>query len=215
MTPIRKNALGPVLGPVLGLVLGLALGGAMAAPALAGGYVAPVGETPVAAPVAAPVATAVPNGEWTGPWLGAQIGYGDASAGALDGDGAIYGVRGGYDWDFGQWVLGAGIDWDKTDIDLGNAGDNLDSIARLGLRAGYDLGRTLLYVRGGIAQADADIGGVSRDDTGWFAGIGAEYRINDRWSVGGEVLQNQFDDFDNTGTDLDATTAAVTVGFRF
>jgi len=193
------------------IAVGLALGGAMAAPAFAGGYAEPVAEAPVAAPVVA----AAPNGDWSGPWIGGQIGYGDASAGALDGDGAIYGVRAGYDWDFGQWVLGAGLDWDKTDIDLGTAGDNLDSIARLGVRAGYDLGRTLVYVRGGVARAEADIGGVGHDDTGWFAGVGAEYAINDRWSVGGEVLQNQFDDFDNTGTDLDATTAAVTVGFRF
>lgn len=191
--------------------LGLALGAALAAPAFAGGYAEPV----VEAPVAAPVVAAAPNGDWSGGWVGGQVGFGDASAGALDGDGAIYGLRGGYDWDFGQWVLGAGLDWDKADIDLGTAGDNLDSIARLGLRAGYDMGRTLVYVRGGVAQAKADLGGVSRDDTGWFAGVGAEYALNDRWTVGGEVLRNQFDDFDNAGTDLDATTAALTVGFRF
>lgn len=191
--------------------LGLALGAALAAPAFAGGYAEPV----VEAPVAAPVVAAAPNGDWTGGWIGGQVGFGDASAGALDGDGAIYGLRGGYDWDFGQWVLGAGLDWDKADIDLGTAGDNLDSIARLGLRAGYDMGRTLVYVRGGVAQAKADLGGVSRDDTGWFAGVGAEYALNNRWTVGGEVLRNQFDDFDNTGTELDATTAALTVGFRF
>lgn len=192
-------------------VLGLALGVALTGPAFAGGYAEPV----VEAPVAAPVVAAAPNGDWTGGWIGGQVGFGDASAGAVDGDGAIYGLRGGYDWDFGQWVLGAGLDWDKADIDLGTAGDNLDSITRLGLRAGYDMGRTLLYVRGGAARASADIGGVSRDDSGWFAGVGAEFALNGRWTVGGEVLKNQFDNFDNTGTDLDTTTAALTVGFRF
>src|SRR5690606_25294907 len=141
--------------------LGLALGAALAAPAFAGGYAEPV----VEAPVAAPVVAAAPNGDWTGGWIGGQVGFGDASAGALDGDGAIYGLRGGYDWDFGQWVLGAGLDWDKADIDLGTAGDNLDSIARLGLRAGDDMGRTLVCVRGGVAPAKADLGGGSRADT--------------------------------------------------
>ena len=192
--------------------LGLAISGALAVPALAGGYAEPVAE----APVAAPVVVAAPTGaDWTGGYVGGQLGYGDASAGAVDGDGVVYGLRGGYDWDLGQWVVGAGVDWDKTDIDLGTTGDNLDSIARLKARAGYDLGQTLVYATGGLARAKADIGGVSESDNGWFAGIGAEYALNDRWTVGGEVLHNQFDDFANSGTDIDATTAALTVGFRF
>ncbi len=191
--------------------LGVAMSGALAVPALAGGYSAPVTEAPVAAPViAAPVGT-----DWTGGYVGAKIGYGDASAGPVDGDGATYGLRGGYDWDLGNWVVGAGVDWDKTEIDLGTGGDNIDNIARLKFRAGYDLGRTLVYGTAGAARAKADLGGVSRSDNGWFAGIGAEYALNDRWSLGGEVLHNQFDDFDNTGTDIDVTTASVNVGFRF
>ncbi len=191
--------------------LGVAMSGALAMPALAGGYSAPVTEAPVAAPVVAvPVGT-----DWTGGYVGAQIGYGDVSAGAVDGDGATYGLRGGYDWDLGDWVLGAGVDWDKTDIDLGGGPDNIDNIARLKFRAGYDLGRTLIYGTAGAARAEGDIGGVSRSDNGWFAGIGADYALNDRWTLGGEVLHNQFDDFDNTGTDIDATTASVNVGFRF
>lgn len=191
--------------------LGVAMLGTLAVPALAGGYSAPVTEAPVAAPViAAPVGT-----DWTGGYVGAQIGYGDASAGAVDGDGATYGLRAGYDWDLGNWVVGAGVDWDKTEIDLGTGSDNIDSIARLKLRAGYDLGRTLVYGTAGAARAEADLGGVSRSDNGWFAGIGADYALNDRWTVGGELLHNQFDDFDNTGIDLDATTASINVGFRF
>ncbi len=196
---------------ITGTALGIALGGLLAAPVLAGGYTGPV----VEAPVVAPIIAVAPNGDWNGGYVGGQIGYGDASAGAIDGNGAFYGVRGGYDWDLGQWVVGAGLDWDKTDIDLGSAGDNLDSIARLKLRAGYDLGRTLVYATGGAARADADLGGVSHSDNGWFAGVGADYALNDSWTIGGEVLHNQFDDFDNTGIDIDATTAAVTVGFRF
>ncbi|OYX45535.1 MAG: hypothetical protein B7Z02_00830 [Rhodobacterales bacterium 32-67-9] len=191
--------------------LGVAMSGALAVPALAGGYSEPVAEAPVAAPVApAPV-----GADWTGGYVGAQIGYGDVSAGASDGDGATYGLRGGYDWDLGNWVVGAGVDWDQTDIDLGGGPDKLDSIARLKLRAGYDLGRTMVYGTAGAARAEADLAGVGHSDNGWFAGLGAEYALNDRWTLGGEVLHNQFDDFDNTGIDLDATTAAINVGFRF
>lgn len=193
-------------------VLGAALTGALALPAIAGGLNEPL---PDAAPVAAPVAPLAVGTDWTGGYVGGQLGYGDVNATGLDGDGLTYGLRGGFDWDFGNWVLGVGADYDWTDIDLGNTGDTLDSVARLKLRAGADLGRTLIYGTAGAAHADADIGGASLSDTGWFAGIGADYLITDQWTVGAELLTHQFDDFDNSGVDVDATTASVNVGFRF
>lgn len=182
-----------------------------AAPAFAGGLTEPLPETPVAAPVV----VEQPGLDWTGGWVGARLGYGDVSAGADDGNGMIYGLAAGYDWDFGQWVAGAGVDWEKADIDIGTGGDALDSITRLKLRAGADLGRTLVYATAGPAWADATVGGASQDDNGWFAGIGADYALTERWTVGGELLTNQFDDFGGTGTDLEATTATVNVGLRF
>ncbi|MCB2135186.1 MAG: porin family protein [Rhodobacteraceae bacterium] len=191
--------------------LGLVLSGALAVPALAGSLSEPAAE----ATVAAPVATVAAGGDWTGGYVGAQIGYGDASAGAADGDGAVYGLRGGYDWDLGNWVVGAAVDWDQTDIDLGAGGDNLDNIARLKLRAGYDLGRTLVYGSAGIARADATIGGTEFSDNGWVIGLGADYALNDRWTIGGEIQHQRFDDFAGSATDIRATTASVNVGFRF
>lgn len=192
-------------------LLAAAFGTVATVPAFAGGLNDPVVEP---APVA-PVVQVAPSADWTGGYVGAQLGYADGSAGAASGNNGTYGVNAGYDWDMGNWVLGGGLDWDKTDIDLAGGPDNLDSIARLKLRAGADLGRTLLYVTAGGARAEADIGGVSRSDNGWFAGIGAAYALTDRWTVGGEILKNQFDDFDNLGTDVEATTATVNVGFRF
>lgn len=192
-------------------LIAAAFGAIATVPAFAGGLNEPVVEP---APVA-PVVQAAPSADWTGGYVGAQLGFADGSVGAASGDNALYGVRAGYDWDFGNWVLGAGLDWDKTDIDLAGGPDNLDSIARLKLRAGADLGRTLLYVTAGGAHAKADIAGVSRSDNGWFAGVGGEYALNDRWTVGAEILKHEFNDFDNLGVDADATTASVNVGFRF
>jgi opacity protein-like surface antigen len=195
--------------PIKALV-GASFGALLTAPAFAGGLSQPMIEP---AP-AAPVTYAAPSQDWTGGYVGAQLGYADGSVGATSGNNGTYGLRAGYDWDFGKWVAGAGVDWDKTDINLGG-GDNLDSIARLKLRAGADLGKTLVYVTAGGAHAKATVGGASHSDNGWFAGIGAEYAINDKWTVGGEVVKNQFDNFDNLGVDADATTASVNVGFRF
>jgi len=192
--------------PIVAAVLAGAIGG----PALAGSLAEPVVE-PVIAPAPAPVAA---GADWTGGYVGAELGYGDVSAGTADGSGAVYGLRAGYDFDFGSWVLGAGIDYDWADIDLGGT-DSLDRVARLKVRAGADLGRTLVYGTVGGARADANIGGLDLSDNGYLYGIGAEYALNDRWTVGGEVLNHEFDNFDGSGVDVRATTAAVNVGFRF
>ena len=53
------------------------------------------------------------------------------------------------------------------------------------------------------------------DEDGWFAGGGYEYLVTDNVSVGGEVLYHEFDDFDNSGTDVDATTVQARATFRF
>lgn len=191
---------------------GIALASVAAMPALAGGLSAPAEEP---APVVMPVTPVVSGSDWTGGYVGGQLGYGDISATGLDGDGILGGVHAGYDWDFGNWVVGAGIDHDIADIDLGNGAGSLDSVTRLKLRAGADLGQTLLYGTAGAAHARADVGGSNLSDDGWFVGIGADYRLTDSWTVGGEVLTHQFDNFDGSGVDIDATTATLRASFRF
>lgn len=201
---MKRNTAFAAVAPLVALA-------AFSAPALAGGLAQPVVEAPVAAP--APVVHS-PDGNWTGGHAGLSLGYARGDAGGSSGNHGTYGVNGGYDWDFGQWVAGAALDWNKTDVGLGGS-DKLKDIARLKLRAGADLGRTLVYVTAGPARASATVGGVSGHDNGWFAGVGADYQLNDRWTVGGEVLENKFNNFNSTGNDLKATTAAVNVGFRF
>ena len=185
---------------------------AMAAPALAGGLAQPVME-PVVEAAPAPVVVA-PNGDWTGFHASLQLGYGSAKNGGPSDQGGLYGVRAGYDHDFGNWVLGGALDWNKADIDL-NATDSLDSVARLGLRAGVDMGRSLVYATGGLARAEVDQAGTNVSDNGWFGGVGMDYQINDRWTVGGEILTHRFEDFGGGTTTLSATTALLNVGMRF
>jgi outer membrane immunogenic protein len=189
---------------------------ALTTAAMAGGPTEPIPEPiPAPVPVAAPVDT---GGEWGGAYVGAGLGYGDigSSTGTLDGTGALGGLQAGYRYDFGKAVIGGEIEYDIANIDLGTTdGDQLDSVARLKAMAGADLGRTLVYGTAGYAYAQATVGGASLDDNGWFAGIGADYAISDRWSVGGEVLTHQFDNFANSGADLDATTAKARVNFSF
>lgn len=184
---------------------------AFAAPAFAGGLAAPAPDPVVSAP--APVAPMRMDGEWGGAYAGAHLGYADVRD--PDADGAFGGVQAGYRWDLGTAVLGIEADVSGGDIGFAGSNDSVDTLAHLKLQAGYDFGRTLVYATAGAAYAKADIGGASYSDTGYFGGIGVDYQVNDRWTVGGEVLAHRFDDFDGTGLDAKATTAALRVNYRF
>ena len=192
-----------------------AIAAAASAPAFAGSLAEPVVEVPPAAPVV----VANTGGEWGGFYGGLQLGYADVEtegAAALEGDEAIYGVHAGYKWDLGQWVVGGEIDYDATDLELETAagvasGETVDSVARLKLKAGYDLGRTLVYATAGGARVDTSVG----SDNGGFYGLGMSYQVTDQFLLGGEVLRHEFNDIDGTGIDADANTFTVRASFRF
>lgn len=184
--------------------------------AQAGGLADPVPTVPVTAPAPIPAPVSY-GGDWSGFYAGGQLGYGQLDADAFDDrdpDGAIYGVHAGYNYDFGTFVLGAELDYDATDISDSDTDIDLDSVARLKFKAGYDAGQFLPYVTAGVAQASTS-GGLDGSDTGQFAGLGLDYQYNDRMRIGVEALQHQFDDFDDSGVDIDATTIAARVSFSF
>ncbi|MGJ5618752.1 outer membrane protein [Sulfitobacter sp. MF3-043] len=190
------------------LVLGTtALGSA----AFAGSPVEAPADAQVYAPAPVPVNT---GGDWTGFYTGLQFGHADADSatGALDGDDTSYGFHAGYDYDFGQFVLGGELDYDKTDISLGGGAASIDSVARAKIRGGYDLGRTLVYATAGAARADTSVG----DETGPFFGLGVAYQVTDRYLIGAEVLEHRFDDVGGVaGNDIDATTFSIRGSLRF
>jgi len=150
--------------------------------------------------------------DWTGFYVGGQLGaaFGDSDASGDD-ESVIGGITLGYDHDFGEWVIGGGLDYDFTDIDIA-PGSSLEEIFRVKLRAGPKIGRGLLYGTGGYAYGDSDNAG---DEDGWFIGGGYEYLVNDQFSVGGEVLYQEFDGFNGTGNDVEATTVQLRATFRF
>ncbi|SLN17263.1 outer membrane protein [Pseudooctadecabacter jejudonensis] len=179
--------------------------------ATAGNISEPVVEMAPAPVVVAPV----PMGnDWTGFYAGASLGYAEASEDdetVFDGDGATYGVHAGYDYDFGSFVLGGELEisaFDVSDNDI-----DVDSVARAKLRAGYDAGAFLPYLTVGAAQLNTG-GALDGDDTGSFYGVGMDYMMSDSIRVGGEILQHDFDDFEDA-VNLDATTASLRVSFQF
>ncbi|MCZ8333594.1 MAG: outer membrane beta-barrel protein [Rhodobacteraceae bacterium] len=190
-------------------ITGIAGVAAMAAmPAFAGGLVQPT-EEPMVAP--APMAMPAPSTDWSGLYAGGQLGYGDVgSTGALAGDGMTAGVFAGYRADFGQFVTGVEGNFDWANIDLGG-GTSLDSISRLKLIGGYDVGPALVYGTVAAVRADTTLGA----DNGWGAGIGVDYAVTQQMTLGAELMEHRFDNFVGSGTDIEATTLNARVGFRF
>ena len=185
---------------------------ALAAPAFAGSAAPAAMEPMIEAP--APVAMTMGR-DWTGGYAGLQLGYADVEASAatgatISGDDVIGGFTAGYDWDFGNFVLGAGLDADLADLSVGAA--TLERVYRLKVRGGYDLGNGLIYATAGGAGADVDGLGY---DTGYFVGAGYEHMVTDNISLGGEVLYHEFDDFNASGLDIEATTFQVRANYRF
>ncbi|APX25651.1 MAG: hypothetical protein CML50_10025 [Rhodobacteraceae bacterium] len=188
----------------------------LATPVFAGSMTAPSPEPAPTVPVTP--APAQLGGDWTGASTGLQLGYGYADPdGAEDepSDGAVYGLRAFYDHDFGNWVAGGGVEYDGTNIDLGDAGD-LDSMAKVGGRVGYDLGRSMVYGTGGYAHATTDGGSLDAGSSdGYYVGAGMETFVADNVTVSGEVTYNEFNDFDADDLDVGATTATVGLNYRF
>ena len=187
---------------------------ALATPVLAGGPTVTEPEPMIAVPVQ-PMAPAVLD--WSGFYAGLQLGYADvgSNGGGLDGNGLLGGIHGGYRWDLGQFVVGTELDLDYANVDLGRSVGTLDDVTRLKLIGGTKFGNSLLYATAGAAYASATVGGANLSDDGWFLGAGLDVAVTDRWSVGGELLQHQFGNFDGSGVDLDATTIKAKVSFRF
>lgn len=174
--------------------------------AFAGGYVAPV--VPAEPVTVVPVAQET---DWTGFYAGLQYGQGDADADgaaiATSGDLDAYGLHAGYLHDFGKFILGGEFSYDKVDFDdFDSDGD----LWRLRARAGYDLGRFQPYATLGAARFSGDL-----SDTGVTYGIGAEYLVTDRFSVGLEYSRIDFSDFDDTDVDVDTDLVQIRASYRF
>ena len=187
-----------------------ALLAALSAPAIAGGPVTVAPQPPVVAPPPAPTY------DWTGPSVGLQFGYIDvetSGAAALEGDDTLIGLRAYYDYDFGQFVLGGGLQYDVTGVDLGGVTE-VESVLRGGVRGGIDLNRNWIYATLGLARVETSAAAVG-DSSGYFAGLGYEVFVGQQVTLGAEVLYHEFDDFDLGGLEAEATTASVSVNFRF
>ncbi|GGH35993.1 Opacity protein [Cribrihabitans marinus] len=206
------------------LPFALAFTGVTATSALAGNL-EPAQVEPAIAPAPVPAST---SGDWGGFYAGGQLGYGFGSLDLdprniddLDTDGIVGGLTLGYLWDLGNWVVGPELQYDFSDlsVDEPSGSGSFDGIARLKARAGYDLGRSMVYGSAGVAYTNFDglsgVNDIDLDDPGYVVGIGYDYQVNDSWVVGGEYQHHVFDDFGADGNDVDFGTVHLRATYQF
>jgi outer membrane immunogenic protein len=168
---------------------------------------------PVYAPPPPPAFT------WSGLYIGGQVGYqwGNTSptlftAGGPVGlpssseSGIVGGGHVGYNFQFSQFVFGVEGDVDGASYNGGNASGLVGYTSREPVeasirgRVGYAWDRVLFYGTGGVAFGDfhdtfTGPGGFDsmwRERTGWTAGGGVEYAIDNNWSLRAEYRYTDF-----------------------
>ncbi|MBI6629914.1 outer membrane protein [Pontibaca salina] len=160
--------------------------------------------------IASTIALPATAQDGSGLYFGLGLGWTDVDGPGGD-NGATYGAHIGYDLDFGQFVVGGELEYERTDIGLlGSAGD-IDNIGRVKVKGGYDFGPFMGYAVLGRARMKTSFG----NDNGNIYGLGMSYAVNDRVSLGGELLRHDFNNFAGTTTDYDADSLTFRASFRF
>jgi outer membrane immunogenic protein len=146
--------------------------------------------------------------DWTGFYAGINAGYGwgsshyDFGAAGIDRfntNGGLAGGTVGYNYQFGQTVLGIEGDFDWANLNgngacvAGSCQTKIDWLSTVRGRLGYAFDRFMPFVTAGAAFGDVKTGipGVGfQSDTraGWTVGGGAEYAVAPNWTIKAEYL---------------------------
>lgn len=181
-----------------------------------------VPEAPPAPPVIVPQAP-----DWSGFYGGVQLefGQGNIDYGTIPGaafldsdvDGTMAGIFFGYRHDYGSLVFGTEFDYMTGSLDAGTPGiTSIDSIMRATLELGLDTGNAFVYGTAGVAGMSVTTA-MAIDDYDWGGvyGVGIDYRLGARTTIGAELLQHELGDFSGSGADISVTTFGVNIGLQF
>jgi outer membrane immunogenic protein len=127
---------------------------------------------------------------------------------------AEFALRAGYDYQFGQWVVGAVGEYAVTAFSTTPAAytfhRKLTDLWALRARGGYALDDNLFYLTGGVAMGSVDhsfsttntansFASSGGDDAkGYQIGLGFERRVTPNITVGAEYLRTDLDDRGST-----------------
>jgi outer membrane immunogenic protein len=135
------------------------------------------------------------SGNWQGAYIGVNSGGGFGKASVNRISGVVGGLQGGYNWQSDRFVFGLEADGTISDVISRSVADTYRQnwMASGRGRAGYLIANNLMgYATGGIGIAATEYksttGSKSINAVGWVAGIGAEFQVDQHFSLRGEVL---------------------------
>jgi outer membrane immunogenic protein len=191
----------------------------------------------------APPAQVTQAYNWAGFYLGINGGGGwghsnwDTSAASIGVSGGLAGGTAGYNWQFGNAVLGleADVDWANlkgtSSSALCPAGCTTSDtwLSTVRGRAGYAFGGVLPYITGGLAMGDIrattpGFAGASSSNAGWTVGGGIEFALPGNWSAKAEYLHVDLGSFNcgancnglpNDNVSLHDNVVRAGVNYRF
>jgi len=164
------------------------------------------------------VNTTAPANAFSPGFCGGRANGPTPAAGCADDDDSFdYGVRGGYDWQFGNWVIGALGEFSMNDAEDSVSAFSttparytmtreLDYLASARVRGGYAFSNLLFYGTGGFAfgsvqHSFSTSNGVNtftetsdEDVNGYQLGFGTEWAIAPRWRLGAEYINTTLED---------------------
>jgi opacity protein-like surface antigen len=192
---------------------------ALAVPALAGGPTV-IADDPM--PAAAP--TPVAAHDWSGPYVGLSYGKADAqntysTTGTFEFDeGSYSGIYAGYLMQRGNFVYGGELAFGKIRdvIDPAFPGSQYDRVLDLKGRLGFAADRALFYGVLGYSDAPFDDSGVEFDTKGLVAGLGVDFAVSQRLTMGLEYLARDLSaDIPGISLDSSVDSLALRVGLSF
>ena len=140
---------------------------------------------------------------WQGLYVGVNGGgvWGSSNwtgAGAtMNVTGGMVGGTAGYNWQFGQWILGleGDLDWASMTGTAVNpicpaTGCSTQSgfLGTARGRIGYAFDRVMPYITGGLAVGNIQAGSISTTNAGWTVGAGVEFAIAPQFTAKFEYL---------------------------
>jgi outer membrane immunogenic protein len=174
-------------------------------------------------PYAAPT---YPTYNWIGPYVGLNFGYqwGSVNNSGAKPGGVMGGVQGGYNWQIGDFVIGAETDLQAADADDMFAAWKFSNpwFGTLRGRVGYAMSNVMLYATFGLAYGGGTVrfAGTTESNThiGWAGGGGMEVGLTPNWSAKAEYLFVDLSDqryvlFGNTG--FRSNILRLGVNYRF
>lgn len=206
------------------LILATAAVVGFAAPSLAGGPTL-IADDPIIAAAPTPL---VAVHDWSGPYVGLSYGrtsgdmtYSNIAAVYQFENGNTPSIYAGYLWQRGYLVYGGELAYSRGNdaTVVGFPSENLEGMIDLKGRVGYAMNRGLVYGVLGFTQVDYFEGSEGSQDTSGLAyGLGVDFAVTGKVSVGLEYLARKTDgDTTNPGQtrDLDLDTMSLRIGFSF